>query len=409
MFLQIAFKNIWRNKRRTILAEVSIVFGIVVIIFTGALTNGMSWSWANSMIKEKVGAMQVEHKDYEKEHMFKPLETTLTDGKSLIQHITSYPGVTAAFASLELEGMISNGSKSTTFFGKGLDVVEMRKTLPDLENTIGKGRPLGNNQNEILLGPKLADDLELKLGDPVMVLVQTMAGGLNMAEMIFVGTQSGGQSDYESAHYVEMHLNSAQKLMRMPDRISQVVIGFEQFETIRENAVLLQTELDKKVSTPVRVKDYTETIPGWEHNQFFSLIGIVVGIVLFIVVGSGIANTMFMSIMERRKEIGTMKAIGAEQKHIKRLFVLEGFLIALVGAVIGFFLAIAVVFIVNETGGVSFPPPPGSSTPITIPTKLSPNINTFAVILSLVVGVIASYLPARISAKLDPVVTLREE
>ncbi len=409
MFLQIAFKNIWRNKRRTILAEVSIVFGIVVIIFTGALTNGMSWSWANSMIKEKVGAMQVEHKDYEKEHMFKPLETTLTDGKSLIQHITSYPGVTAAFASLELEGMISNGSKSTTFFGKGLDVVEMRKTLPDLENTIGKGRPLGNNQNEILLGPKLADDLELKLGDPVMVLVQTMAGGLNMAEMIFVGTQSGGQSDYESAHYVEMHLNSAQKLMRMPDRISQVVIGFEQFETIRENAVLLQTELDKKVSTPVRVKDYTETIPGWEHNQFFSLIGIVVGIVLFIVVGSGIANTMFMSIMERRKEIGTMKAIGAEQKHIKRLFVLEGFLIALVGAVIGFFLAVAVVFIVNETGGVSFPPPPGSSTPITIPTKLSPNINTFAVILSLVVGVIASYLPARISAKLDPVVTLREE
>ncbi|MBU2512342.1 FtsX-like permease family protein [bacterium] len=409
MFFQIAFKNILRNKRRTLLAEVSIIFGIVVIVFTGALTNGMSWGWATSQIAEKVGAMQIEHRDYEKEHLFKPLETTLTGSSQLIEEIKEYPGVTAAFGTLELDGMISNGSKATTFFGKGIQVSAMKETLPKMERSISKGRPLGESQEEILLGPKLAEDLELELGDTVMVLVQTMKGGLNMSEMIFVGTQRGGDSDYESAHYVEMHLSAAQRLMRMPERVSQIVIGFENFETIKENADRLQELLNTNNSVPLRVKDYTETIPGWEFNGFISLIGIVVGIVLFIVVGSGIANTMFMSVMERRKEIGTIKAIGAEQKHIKRLFILEGFIISLVGAIAGFILAVFIVIAVDKMGGVSFPPPPGSSIPITVPTKLDNGISIFAIALSLVVGILASYLPAGISARLDPVVTLREE
>jgi ABC-type lipoprotein release transport system permease subunit len=113
--------------------------------------------------------------------------------------------------------------------------------------------------------------------------------------------------------------------------------------------------------------------------------------------------------MERRREIGTIKAIGAEQKHIRRLFLLEGLILALVGSVCGFILAVVLVVVVRQLGGVPFPPPPGSSVPITIPTVLDPGISVFAVILSLLVSLAASYLPARISARLDPVSTLREE
>lgn len=409
MFLKIAFKNILRNKRRTILAEVSIIFGIIVIVFTGALTNGMSQSWAVSSIEGMVGAMQVEHKDYEREHMFNPLETTLTNSADVINEIRRLEGVTDAFGTLGLDGMISNGSKATTFFGKGLAVESMERVLPQMDDNIVKGRGLSSDKNEILLGPKLADDLGLKLGDSVMLLVQTMKGGLNMAEMIYVGAQQAGQTDYESAHYVEMHLETAQRLMRMPNRVSQIVVGYSDFEAIIKAADNLEKNLNRSRSTPLVVKDYTETIPGWEHSAFFRLIGIVVGVVLFIVVGAGIANTMFMSVMERRREIGTMKAIGAEQKHIRRLFILEGVVIAFVGSIVGLILAILIVYLVREGGGVPFPPPPGSSIPITVPTILDSGISVFAVILALVVGTIASYFPARISAKLDPVLTLREE
>ncbi len=409
MFMEIAFKNIWRNKRRTILVELAIIFGIIVFVFTGALTKGMSWAWATSSIDQCVGAMQVEHMDYEEEHKFKPLDTTLTDSTQLIKEIEAFPKITSAYGALDISGIISNGSKATTFFGQGQQVKAMRKTLPKMEDNINRGRALGDKKNEVMLGPKLAENLGLKMGDSVLFLVQTMKGGLNMAELIFVGTIRGADTDYESAHYAVMHLSTAQNLMRMPERVSRIVIRHDDFDTIRDSAVLLQKALDKSSKTPLRVKDYTETIVGWEFNSFISTIGIVVGIVLFIVVGTGIANTMFMSVMERRKEIGTLKAIGSEQMHIRRLFILEGLFISLLGAIAGLILAVIIVVLVDKLGGISFPPPPGSSVPITLPTKLDYGISVFAVILALVVGILASYFPARISAKLNPVDTLREE
>ncbi len=286
----------------------------------------------------------------------------------------------------------------------------MKKTLPKMERTITRGNPLGEDPNGVLLGPKLAETLELKLGDSVMLLVQTLKGGLNMVEVVFVGTQQEtDELDYKNAHYVEMHLSTAQKLFRMPDRVSQIIIGHNEFDKIKQSARLLQQKMNQRPGTALRVKDYTETIPGFEVHDFFNLISVVVGFVLFLVVGAGIANTMFMSVMERKKEIGTMKAVGAENRHIKFLFLLEGFFIGLFGALFGLVLAVIVVAVTNAVGGVSFPPPPGSSSPITIPAVLNMESVFTSIALALVVGTLASYFPAAVSAKLDPANTLRQE
>ncbi|MCP4757793.1 MAG: ABC transporter permease [Proteobacteria bacterium] len=410
MFLKIAAGNLWRNKRRTAIIEVSIVFGLVVIVFTGSLINGLILNWAIGAVESLTGSMQVEHKDYEKQSKFKPLETTLSGGQELTRGIEAFPGVTSAFGKLNITGVISNGSKSTTFFGRGVEIRNMKTVLPRINERIGKGRFPGANQKEVLLGHKLAEDLNLKIGDPVMLLVRTLKGGLNMVEMIFVGTESfAGQGDYASAHSVEMSLKAAQSLMRMPDRISQVVVAYDDFYKAPESAEALQEILNRNTDVPLTVKDYTQLIPGYDINRFFKLIGVVVGLVLFIIVGAGIANSMFMSVMERRKEIGTMKALGAEQSTIRRLFILEGILIAAVGSVLGLVLSITVVTVVKELGGVSFPPPPGSSEPITIRPMLDYGSCVYAIVLSLVTAVVASYLPATVSSKLNPVETLREE
>jgi len=231
-----------------------------------------------------------------------------------------------------------------------------------------------------------------------------------MVELIVVGTEGyAGQNDYVSSHSVAMSLKTAQRLMRMPDRISQVVVAYEDFYKVPESAVALEKELNRLSETPVIVKDYSRLIPGYEINKFFRLISIVVGFVLFIIVGAGIANSMFMSVMERRKEIGTMKAIGAEQKTIRRLFILEGLIIALVGCLLGTVLSVIVVYVTQKTGGVPFPPPPGSSESIRIEPILDYGSCLYAIVLSLIVALVASYLPATVSSRLDPVETLREE
>ncbi len=411
MFLRMAVSNLWRNKRRTLITELSIILGIIVIVFTGSLTRGLSQSWAMSAVESFTGSMQVEHQDYEKERKFKPLETTLPAGRELARSIEAFPRVAAAMGKLNITGFISNGDKSTTFFGEGIEVQKMNSTLPKLHTRIAEGRPLGNSSNEVILGKKLAENLNLKLGDSMMLLVRTMKGGLNMVEMILVGTETyPGQNDYVSAHSVGMSLKAAQKLMRMPDRISQIIVSYEDFHKVPEVAVSLQGTLNQKGRLPLVVKDYTKLIPGYEINKFFSLIGVVVGFVLFIIVGSGIANSMFMAVMERRKEIGTMKAIGAEQGTIRRLFIIEGMVIAIFGATLGLVLSIVIVYIVQSIGGVPIPSAPGSSSgPIPIRPILDVGSCIYGVTLSMVVALIASYLPATISSRLDPVDTLREE
>lgn len=411
MFFKLAFSNVWRNKRRTLFTEVTIIFGILVIVFVTSFTNGMSRGWATDMIEIYSGAMNIEHRDYEKEHKFRPMETTLTDSSKLIKAVESYSGVTAAFGSLQVEGMISNGSKSSMFFGRGIDVEGKYRTLPRANENLGKGRDIKPGTREVVIGPKLAENLEVKVGDPLMVLVKTMKGGLNMTEVVIVGLldASQGLPDIVSARYIEMDLVAAQNLLRMPDRVSQIVVGYENFDKIKTTAPLIQKEMNKISQTPLIVKDYEALIPGFGITNFFNITGIVIGTILFIIVGAGIANAMFMSVMERRREIGTMKAIGTEQGQIKLLFLLEGIVIGLIGTVAGLLLSVSFVWFVNWLGGVPLPPPPGTSESVTVPTIINWNTCLYSVILTLVVSTIAAWVPAAISSKLDPVVTLREE
>lgn len=412
MFFKLAFSNIWRNKRRTLFTEITIIFGILIIVFVSAFTNGISRGWAIGMIESYNGAIQIEHRDYEKEHKFKPLKTTLSNSSKLIQAAESFPKVTAAYGLLKIEGMISNGSKTSMFFGQAVDIEGKLRALPLAEESIGEGRNIKPGSNEAVVGPKLAENLGVKIGDSLMVLTRTMHGGLNMVELVIVGllnVSGGGVPDVVSAHFVEMDLNVAQKLLRMPDRVSQIVLGFEEFDEIKAATPLIQQKLDQVDSTPLVAKDYEKLIPGFGISNFFNLIGLVIGTILFIIVGAGIANAMFMSVMERRREIGTMKAIGTEQGQIKRLFLYEGIIIGFVGIVVGLIVSIIVVFLVNQLGGVPLPPPPGTSESISILTVINWNTCIYSAFLTFIVSSIAAWIPAAVSSKLDPVVTLREE
>lgn len=410
MFFRIAFSNLWRNKRRTVITELSIVFGMVVIIFTGSLTNGLSRMWAIGMIESSVGAMQIEHIDYEKKRKFKPLETTLSDSNALIEAVERFPGVTNATGQLQITGLISNGSKSTRFVGMGIEVERRQAALPRMTEMIHDGRLIEPGKNEIMLGKSVAKNLGLDLGQSIMVLVRTINGGLNMVEFIYVASLwRADMPDVVSAHYAEMELSSAQKLLQMPDRVSQIVVAYDDFYAVPESAPLLEKKLNADGAWPVVVKDYSKLILGFEITKFFNLIGVIVGLVLFIIVGAGIANSMFMSVLERRKEIGTMKAIGAEQWTIKRLFITEGLTIAVLGVLLGLISGSLLVWEIGEIGGMPLPPSPGTSAGLVVTPILNYSSCGFGIGVALITALIASYIPALVSSKLDPVETLREE
>lgn len=241
MLFNLAYKNLWRNRRRTLLTEISILFGVLVIIGSGNFINGMQRDWAKFEINSNTGAFQVEHRDYQDMRKSEPLQVTLENGAALVDKISKMPGVRTAYGKLNFSGMVSSGLKSTFFDGKAVDVAGQRKTLTQQSNLIVAGKPLGDSTGGIVLGADLASMPGIKIGDPVTIVVQTLHGGLNLTYGTLVGTKNGRH--FPSSTYLEMPLDDAQKLLRVHDRVSQVVVGVDDFDGIPALMQRVEAEL----------------------------------------------------------------------------------------------------------------------------------------------------------------------
>ena len=406
MFFQLAYKNVWRNRRRTVLTQISILFGVLVIIGSGSFINGMQRDWAKFEINSNTGAFQLEHRDYQDLGKSEALKVTLENGAQLVARIGKMPGVRAAFGKLNFSGMVSSGLKSTFFDGQAVDVVQQRYTLTRQEDLIVAGKPLDEAPGGVILGADLADTLDIKIGDPVTIVVQTFHGGLNLTHGTLVGTKNGRH--FPSSTYLEMRLDDAQKLLRVRDRVSQVVVGAEDFDAISTVMQQIDSTL-RNEKTPYAVRGYAELIPIYAQAiASFKVISIVVGFVLFILVGGGIGNVMAMAVMERKREIGTLRALGMEKKQVRRLFLAEGFIIGSIGALAGLILTGVLTWVIASHGGIHLPPPPGTNQDLTIIPQMDPLMSIFGVTMPVLVGVLAAWWPASRSANLSPVEALTE-
>lgn len=407
MLFALAYKNLWRNLRRTMLALSSVVFGVLVIVGTGNFLNGMQRNWAMSEIRANTGAFQVEHRDYRDLGKSEPLKMTLESGSTLVEKIKGMPGVAAVFGKLKFTGIVSSGLKSTFFEGVGVDVAGQALTLTRQEDLIAGGRPLNASETGgVILGADLADSLGIKIGDPVTIVVQTLHGGLNLTYGTLVGVKNGRH--FPSSTYLEMRLEDAQQLLRVRDRVSQVVVGVKDFDVIPE--VMRQVELELAgESIPFVARGYPELIPVYASAiASFKFVSRVVGLVLFMLVAAGIGNVMAMAVMERKREIGTMRALGMKKTQVRNLFLSEGLIIGGMGALAGFALASALTVLVAAHGGFPLPPPPGTSQSLSIVPIFDPVMGIFGVAMPLLVGLIAAWWPAASSANISPVRALTE-
>ncbi len=402
MFLWIAIKNLWRNKRRTLFTQLAIVFGVAVIVFTGAFMKGMFQGWSLMLINTQTGAFQVEHRDYRDKSRLDPLGTTLENSTALIEQIEQVPGITSAHGELRITGVVSSGTKSSTFNGKGVDRVKQNRTLTETGDFLVQGRDLGDDPHEVILGQFLAEKIEASIGDQVAIAVQTLKGSVDLMYATVVGIKEGNH--FPSATYLAMDLQQAQKFLRMPDRVSQIIVNGDQadYERFLEYAGAVDTQL-KQAGLPVIVRDYTELVEMFTTVKgAFMLITYAVSAILFVIVGGGIANAMFMAVRERRKEIGTLKAIGMEPSQVRVLFLVEGIVIGLLGAILGVLLGFWIIHIVNARGGIFIIPDQGMK------PLIDWAIVSLSFVMAFLISMLASWLPASASAKLDPVQALTE-
>ena len=401
MFIKLALRNLLRNRRRTIITQIGIVTGVVVIIFVGGLLQNMSGQWADSLITRSLGHIQIINKEYREKLTSNPLHLTMTDADSIPQILAAIPEIEAFTPQLSFGGLIGKDDRSTTFFGTGIVPEKIKRVLPAIDKMLVEGRlPESGEVITGVVGQGLAKNLGIKTGDILLLVSNTISGQMNAVDLEVTGIVKTGEEVVDQSMVITT-LANVQMLLDMEGRYSEYLIRLKNPKRLSPTIKILQSKLDAKKS---RLKAYSWYELSGEFasvNGMFDGLSTIIGLIILFLVGIGIVNTMTMSVFERTKEIGTIMAIGTQRRQVMYIFILEGLMTGLVGAIIGVVIG-SVITIICGNIGIPLPPPPGQTTKLVLYPVLSAKYIISAIFLSVIVSTAASFYPARLASRLNP-------
>ena len=396
----LALRNLTRNKRRTILTALAIVFGAAAIVLLQGFVNGFIRNNIEAIVMSRLGVLQVFRKGYLGSD--DPLKKTIPHDAALIARIKAVEGVTAVTPRINFDGMVSNGAESTMFMATAIDPALEYQVCPQRYKRVAAGtKPLSSDQpGTALIGQTLADSLKAQKG---VTLVMQAAGphASTNALDVEVGGFLPSISIAESKRLATVPLGFAQDLLRMKGQVTEYAIAvtdMQQMDTIAAN-------LRAVLGDEYQVTTWEELDPATKTRvASLGYVLLFVALVLFLLVATGIVNTMLMSVYERVREIGTMLALGVRRWQVTALFLLEAISLGLGSAILGTSLGYLVVRWLGQRG-IPMKPPGGD----VLWTYPSVDLRFLLIVIGFsVMGAMLSALyPAYKASRLSPVDALR--
>lgn len=400
--IKIAFRNLFRNKRRTILTSSLITFGVVLVIVFGGLAISFKSQMVGILTNTAMGDLQIHHKGYVESIDNLPLNLALS-GKELekVKKILSdIPEVASYSPRIKIGAMISNYAQTSN--------IRMSAVYPKMENrTVAEfvKRIKGNipnpdeflKQGEILVPENLMKGLSLKIGDEIVLVATNKDGSVNaitlriaaMTENVF---GPSGKDGY-------MHIEDAQILLRQDQpEIVEIAIHLERYDQLKKvYSQLKQSSISK--DSKFEVHTWEQLSPFASIARIVELLIIVVKFILISIVLVSILNIMTMSVYERISEIGTIAAIGTSPRRILSLFLIEGAAMGLLSTVAGILIGLGILWIMNISK-IDF-------TFGSMDLSLAPSIPASEVIIValivMIVSLFAGFQPAFKASRMEPV------
>lgn len=355
----LALKNAFRNRRRSFVTLIAIAFGLAAInLFSGYIANVYAGLEQQAVMGERLGHLTIfkrgfmlEGKLKPKRYLFSPAETRKVD--SIIRR---EPGVKLVSPRLSLDGLASNGQASTIFIGEGI-VPEHNDALGGANPGDASGRLNAHRENGVAVSEDLAKLLNLKKDEVFSLLASTFDGQANAvdAEVSDVfNTGNAGTND----KYVLVPLALAQSLMNT-DAVERFVVLLDRAELTAQARTDLEASL-KAAGFDVEIRTWQELSSFYTQVKgLFDMIFSFIASIVLVISAMSVANTMSMAVVERTREIGTLRALGLSHGGVVRLFALEGFWIALLGALLGFVVTLVVAAGLNAAQ-IGYVPPNSS-------------------------------------------------
>lgn len=405
IFWRITFRSIRRNLRRSVLTAGATAFGLAAFLFLYAFTDGFFEQMIDNSIDFSVAHAQVEPKGYDDELSPKLF---ITNSTSVIQDLKQSPSVVGVSPRIQVEAMVSSPRQTEPMVLSGVDTM-LEQDVSRLHTVIIDGRYLEQNKGpEILLGRKLVEELDIRLGEKVVVTTQLADGSLGSGAYRLIGIYQTDNEIFDRM-FGYVGLQQAQSLLAMGDRVSSIAIRLKD----RESASLVASELnDHYKDMQLQVRSWDTIMPVLiQMVDVTRLMFFIVLIIVFFVVAMGITNTLFMSVLERTREFGVMLAVGTEPRLIIRMVLYESIILGFSGIIVGIVIGATSVWYFKDSGvdlsgftGVMGSMP--GLTDVIFPVLIIENLWLPTLIL-FITSIVAGLFPARRAAIMEPVKALR--
>jgi ABC-type lipoprotein release transport system permease subunit len=345
IYAKLAWRNVLRNKRRTLIAGTAIGIGLAALIYVDALMLGMEVNMIDSATSSFMGQGQIHHEEYreafdvEKTILHLSDVTERLDTDEVIQHYTP--------RTMSL-GMLGSPSNAGAVQMIGVDPAT-EIYLSEIDDVMVEGTYLeGDNAHDILIGQKLAELLEVELGDRVVLTTAQAHTGDLAQEMFRISGIFYFNVREMDRYFAFVRLDRAQQMLGLPGEVHQIALKFTD-EKIGRNP--------EHPFWDRHAKDGNEAV-GWallmpQLEKAFDMAQVskwIVGLILFAVVALVIVNSLFMSLYERMFEFGVLRAVGTRPMAMGRLVVLEAGALAIIAVALGMLLGLLLLYIVSQTG-----------------------------------------------------------
>ena len=404
---KIAFKNIRRNRRRSLLSGTAIAVATMAITFLFSYIAGFVGDYESNVVRYLTGHVRIRHGEYDENEQLNPLHLSVSDYQQVVEKLEAEEGVAAVVPRTRFFTAIYRDDRTYNGIGLGVDFQRERQMM-NIEDALEQGRLPGSGEREMLLSAGLAAELELEVGEKITLLTKNKYMGMSGMTFTVTGIVRFGVSGFNESFFL-MPIQTAARFLKMNDEVTEVLVKLQDSRAAEEFAARAEAIVTDLGREDLSVLAWTKVGMIYGLMRYAQNIYDIFALVFFLLASTVIVNTTMMVIFERMREIGTVAAMGMTPREIVRLFFLEAFYIAAIASFVGVLLGTAITLPLSRTGidltgameGVDFE----------ISSVLYPQVNIrstmFVFLYATGIASLASLIPSRRAARIEPVEALR--
>ena len=405
VFLMIALRSLWRNPRRTVITAAGAAFAVFAYVFLFGYYDGFGEQAIDTSTRYLTGHAQIERPGFRTNYA---PEIAIERASALMEAIRGSPGVVAVAPRVQAQAIASSATKSEGVALIGVDPAR-EQAVTFIHQTIRQGAALrAGADRDALIGRKLAEKLDLRLGEKIVIMAQAADHELGTAAYRVVGIFATESASFDGT-IVYVTLPAAQRLLALGDRVSTINLRLTDRSRLNDVMSRLQPTV---AATGYAIAPWQALIPSVDEMvKVLRAIRMIVMAIVIAVVVMATMNTVFMSITERTRELGVMLALGTRPWAVIRMVLYETAATMTLASAVGYGFGIAWVTYLSRAGldlsafFKDYDAIPGL-TGIVYPRLMWASIIGPGIVLILG-SLLASFYPAGQAARLDPVKALR--